>query len=150
MRRNERKIQSKEALEAIIKKCNVLRLGLSVDNMPYIVPLNYGYIDDVFYIHCAKEGKKLDMIRQNSQVCFEIDTDHELVKGEIACQYTMKYKSIIGYAQAEIIEESNDVRAYLDIVMQQFSDQSFTYGDGVVSRVAIIKLNVKEMIGKSS
>lgn len=149
MRRIERVIREKDAIEKLIKENNVLRLALAVDNTPYLVPLNYGY-DGAFYMHCAKEGKKLDMIRKNSYVCFEIDSNHELVRGEKACNFTMKYQSIIGYAHAEILEDESDVEKALDVIMKQFSDQEFEYAKTVLSRVAIIKLTVTEMVGKSN
>lgn len=51
MRRKENQIESIGMIEEIIKRENVLRLGLSLNNMPYIVPLNYGYKDKTFYVH---------------------------------------------------------------------------------------------------
>lgn len=148
MRRKEKEITSEEELTQIIKNENVLRLGLSVDDKPYIVPLNYGYHNKIFYIHCAKEGKKLDMINQNSNVCFEIDTNHKLVVGDIACKYTMHYQSIIGFGNATILTQADEVIEGLDIIMKQFSDDKFTYSDSVLNRVAIIKITVDEMTGK--
>lgn len=150
MRRQERKIESKEAMEEFIRSENILRLGMSVDNMPYIVPVNYGYANETFYIHCALEGRKLDMIRKNPRVCFEIDGNHRLVTGQVACSYTMKYTSIIGYGKAEILEEHSDKVKALDVIMAQFSNQAFTYPDKAVAKVAIIKISVDEMSGKAS
>jgi nitroimidazol reductase NimA-like FMN-containing flavoprotein (pyridoxamine 5'-phosphate oxidase superfamily) len=148
MRRKDRMIEDKEILE-IIQSENVLRLGLSKDNRPYVVPLNYGYIDGAFYIHCANEGKKIDMIKENPHVCIEIDTDHILVKGDEACSYTMKYRSVIAFGQAELITDLEEKKKGLDVLMSQFSDEMFTYPDKVVGKVTIIKVTVDEMTGKA-
>ena len=149
MRRKERKM-SEEAVIELVEKENVLRLGLSVENKPYVVPLNYGFKDNTFYIHCAREGRKLDMIRENSFVCVEVEGLNEIVKGEIACQYTTKFSSVIGYGQAEILEDVDDIKEGLDVLMAQFSDKNFTYNEKILSRIAIIKIEMSELSGKSS
>lgn len=149
MRRKE-KLMNRDAVEKFICENNVLRLGLSVDDQPYIVPLNYGYKDGSFYIHCAKEGKKLEMLASNSKVCVEIDGHHELVEGDNACSYTMKFTSVIGFGKANVLTEKEDVRRGLDILMANFSDMSFTYNDKALERVVIIKVDIDEITGKSS
>jgi len=150
MRRKQKQVESMVLIEEMIKRENVLRLGLSVNNMPYIVPLNYGYKDKSFYVHCAKEGRKLDMIRKNSNVCIEIDGGHELVTGDVACQYTMKFESIIGFGIAEILESKEDVKEGLDVLMAQFSDLDFTFNEKAMSRVAIIKIEINELTCKKA
>ena len=53
------------------------RLGLCVEDEPYVVPVAYAYSKGAIYFHTAKHGKKVDLMRQNSKVCFEIDEWHE-------------------------------------------------------------------------
>ena len=149
MRRKER-MMTDQAVIDLINKQNVLRLGLSVDNRPYVVPLNYGFTDNTFYIHCAREGRKLDMIRKNPLVCVEIEGENLIVEGEIACKYTTKYSSVIGYGHAEILENLEDIKDGLDVLMAQFSDRQFTYGQKVMEKIAIIKIQMDELSGKSS
>ncbi|MCH4890548.1 pyridoxamine 5'-phosphate oxidase family protein [Acidaminobacter sp. JC074] len=149
MRRKERKMTD-QAVINLIEKQNVLRLGLSVDNKPYVVPLNYGFKDNAFYIHCAREGRKLDMIRKNPLVCVEIEGENTIVEGDIACKYTTKYSSVIGYGHAEILESLEEIKDGLDILMAQFSDRQFTYGQKVMEKIAIIKIQMDELSGKSS
>ena len=73
MRRKENEITDKAEIESIIKQSWVCRLAMSVDGEPYVVPLCFGYAEDVLYLHSAKEGKKIEMLKQNSAVCFEFD-----------------------------------------------------------------------------
>ena len=69
MRRSDREIADKSEIIRIIEKCDVCRLALSQNNAPYIVPMSFGYeyADNklTIYFHCAKEGRKLDIIREN-------------------------------------------------------------------------------------
>lgn len=149
MRRKE-KAMTKEAIETFIKQENVLRLGLSADNIPYVVPLNYGYKDNTFYIHCALEGKKLEILEKNQLVCIEIDGHHRLVTDDLACKYTMKFTSVIAFGKAEILSSTDEVKEGLDVLMGQFSDRDFTYNPKAISKVKVIKVVIDEMTGKSS
>ncbi|MBI9013483.1 MAG: pyridoxamine 5'-phosphate oxidase family protein [Clostridiales bacterium] len=150
MRRKEKSMESMKEIELIIQSEKVLRLGLCAENQPYIVPVNYGYLNKQFFIHCAKEGRKLDMIAKNPNVCIEIERANELVTGDVACQYTMKFESIIGFGQATILTELEDVKMGLEILMAQFSDLKFTFNEKAMSRVAIIKIDIDEITGKKA
>jgi uncharacterized protein len=73
------------------------------------------------YFHSAKEGKKIDIIRKNNQVCFEMDVEGEIVKGQKACFWGMKYVSVIGFGQAFFIEDNIGKRKALDILMKKYA-----------------------------
>lgn len=151
MRRKEREITDVNEMEAIISEAEILRVAMSVNNMPYIVPVNFGYKDNVFYFHCAKQGKKLDIIKRNANVAFEIDIDGKLLEGKIACEYTMKYKSIIGEGTARVVTDNEEKKSGLDIIMAQYSNlESFEYNEKALDRVEIVKIEVNTMTGKKS
>ena len=148
MRRDEREIKDIASIEKIIRKAQVCRLALSENDRPYIVPLCFGYKDNALYFHTAREGKKLDILKKNNNVCFEIDTDNELVKGKKACSCSMKYRSVIGFGRAEIIEETELKRRALNIIMQNYFDGFFKYPDEAVNNTVIIKVKIDSMTGK--
>ena len=81
VRRKDQEITDKDVLESLLEKAMVCRIGLSDNNVPYIVPVCFGYADECIYVHSSSRGKKIDIIRRNDQVCFEIDVDVELVRG---------------------------------------------------------------------
>lgn len=148
MRRKEQEITDIAVIEDIIRKAQVCHLALSENGRPYIVPLCFGYKDNTLYFHSAREGKKLDIIMKNSNVCFEIDTDHELVIGKKACDCSMKYRSVIGFGRAELIEETELKRRAFEIIMQKYSDDSFEYPEESIQNTAIIKVKIESMTGK--
>ena len=82
MRRKDKEIIDVNEKINVIKKCKVCRIGLSENNIPYIIPLNFGYKYEnnllTLYFHSALEGKKLDIIKNNNNACFEIDCDNKL------------------------------------------------------------------------
>src|ERR1035437_62511 len=152
MRRKEKEIKNKEEMEDIIKKAIICRLGLSNNDQPYIVPLNFGYENNELHFHCAKAGKKIDMIKKNKNVCFEIETDTELIKGEHACiDWKMHYKSVIGFGKASIVDVDEEKRRSLDIIMKQYTGNSgFAYTEKNIRSVDIIKVVIDSMSGKKN
>ena len=151
MRKKDKEIKDKNTIESIIKRATVCRIGLSENNVPYIVPLNFGYENNCLYFHSAKEGKKIDMIRKNNSVCFEIDMDNELVEAENACGWGMKYYSIIGFGKAFLVDDFDEKRKALDIIMEHYSGKSsFEYSEEAVINAAIIKVEMESMTGKKS
>ena len=138
------------AIEEILKRANVCRLALCDGNQPYIVPLCFGYDNKALYIHCATEGRKLDIIRKNNNVCFEVDINNKLVKTDRPCRWGFNYKSVIGLGKAVLVEDDRDKREALDILMRQFSADVFDYPQEVVNKTVIIKVEIESMTGKQS
>ncbi len=150
MRRKEKEITDRSELESIIARSLTCRLALSVDNQPYVVPLCFGYQDNVLYFHSASEGRKIDMIRRNNRVCFEFDIDQQLIKEKEACLWGMNYRSIIGFGKATIIETDDKMQEMLDIIMNHYGDGDFEYSADLMEMMVIIKVDIDEMTGKQS
>lgn len=148
MRRKDQEIIDIAVIEDIIQSAQVCRLGLCENGRPYIVPLCFGYKENSLYFHCAREGKKLDILRKNNNVCFEIDTDQELVKGKKACNCSMKYRSVIGFGRAEFIKDIEHKRRALNIIMQNYYEGFFKYPEESVKNIVIIKVEIESMTGK--
>jgi nitroimidazol reductase NimA-like FMN-containing flavoprotein (pyridoxamine 5'-phosphate oxidase superfamily) len=150
MRRKEREIKDITAIEEILRCATVCRLGLCEDNRPYVVPVCFGYKENALYIHCGPEGKKLEIIRNNNNVCFEVDIDEGPIKAARPCDWEMKYKSVIGFGKAVLVEDAEDKRKALDVIMQQFSANTFEYPEEAVQKTTIIKVEIETMTGKQS
>ena len=96
MRRTDRAVTDDEKIQAIIEKAKIVHIGMIDDNRPYVVPMQYGFVFAegklTLYVHCAKEGRKLDIIKKNPHVFIELETDVALVSGgDIPCKYGSKY-----------------------------------------------------------
>jgi uncharacterized protein len=152
MRRRDREITDIPELEEIISKADVCRIALANDNMPYIVTMNFGYVNSpqkMFYFHCASEGKKIDMLRKNNHVCFELDIDHEIVKGEKGCDWGSKYTSIVGYGDIDIVTERAGKIEGLDRIMRHYAgEKKYGYNENVVDQTTILRLTITGMTGK--
>ena len=151
MRRKDKEIKDKKEIELIIRKANVCRIALSDNNMPYIVPVNFGYKDNSLYIHSATEGKKIEIIKKNNDICFEIDIAHEILQGKSACHTTMKYYSVIGYGKAYLIDDSEEKIKALNIIIEHYLPEiPHEYSEKLLKKIVIIKVEIDNMTGKKS
>lgn len=150
MRREDKEIRDKKEIESIIEKATVCRVAFSENDVPYIVPLNFGYKDDCLYFHSAADGKKIDIIKQNNQVCFEVDVDQEVVKSETPCNWEMKYRSVIGFGKASFVDHLEEKRRALNIIMEHYSVDSYEYPEDAINNVAIVKVEIESMTAKKS
>jgi uncharacterized protein len=152
MRRIDKETTDINAFEEIIRKADVCRIAIANDNIPYIVTLNFGYTvtpELRLYFHCASEGRKLDMIRKNNFICFEMDTDHQLNRGIRGCDWAMKYSSVVGYGYISVIKESGEKRSGLDCIMKHYGgEDNYLYDENMVEKTTILRLDIKEITGK--
>ena len=150
MRRKEREITDRVAIEEIIRQSFVCRLAMSEDNIPYIVPLCFGYKDNTLYFHTAREGKKLRILDKNNRVCFEFDILHEVMRPKEPCKWGMRYVSVIGFGKTSLIEDFESKRRALDIIMEHYAGKSFVYKEEAIHNAVIIQVEIELMTGKKS
>ncbi|MHC1681079.1 MAG: pyridoxamine 5'-phosphate oxidase family protein [Methanomassiliicoccales archaeon] len=150
MRKAEREIKDLGELEDVIRRAEVCRLAMVDDWEPYIVPLNFGYRDGCLYFHSAKEGRKLDVLSKNPKVCFEMEADVRLLKGEKACQWSTSFESVIGWGTATISLDEKEVREGLEVLMSHYIDGPYDFDPRSLSLTALIKVKVERMTGKRS
>lgn len=150
MRRKEKEITNKGDIEKILRKTRVCRLAMVDGNIPYIVPMNFGYKDGCLFVHSALEGKKIDLIKKNSNVCFEVDELIKFKKEKQACDWGAEYKSVIGFGRAVLLKTREEKIEGLNVIMSQYSGRPFTYPDGMLEKTMVIKIKINQMTGKQS
>jgi nitroimidazol reductase NimA-like FMN-containing flavoprotein (pyridoxamine 5'-phosphate oxidase superfamily) len=150
MRRSDKQITELKEIESLLRSSEICHLSMVDDGKPYLVPLNFGYEDGALYFHSAPEGRKIDILRKNPDVCFSVIARNILVKGEKACSWTAKYTSVIGTGRATIVDDRAGKEEGLSILMKQYSDEDYDFSGENLDGVVIIRVEVLEMTGKSS
>jgi nitroimidazol reductase NimA-like FMN-containing flavoprotein (pyridoxamine 5'-phosphate oxidase superfamily) len=140
LRRKEKEIIDKNKIESIIRKSTVCRLGLADNGTPYLVPLCFGYDNGALFFHSARKGRK----------CFEFDIASKVKAGKTACAWGMKYRSVIGFGKALFVEDPEERRKALDIIMRQYADGDFEYSEESFEKALVIKVEIESMTGKKS
>lgn len=148
-----REITLQSALEDIIARCEYCSMAMiDQNNHPYVLPMNFGYADGVVYLHSAPEGKKVDILRNNKRVCLAFSTDHELRRqnDDVACSYSMKYRSVLIYGKVEFIDDPTEKRRVLNILMKQYTGRdNFNYNDPAIKNVLVYKVAAEKMEGRA-
>ena len=152
MRQAKREITDKQELKEVLQRAQVCHLALMDGQFPYLVAMNYGYHYEnklILYFHCAKEGKKLDIIRQNGNAGFQMEGRLQLISGDQCCQYTMYYESIVGTGQLEIVNDPEERKMGLDLLMSHYGrNTELQYRPEILERTEVLKLTAHQFTGK--
>ena len=151
MRRKEKEVTSIPWMETVLRKAQICRIGLSLDNEPYIVPVNYGYKDRVLYFHSACEGQKLEMLRKNPRVCIQADIETTIEESGIPCNWSTRYKSVIAFGSAKIIEDEEEKVEALSLIVAHYKedfDGNYEFRD--LEKVCLVRIDIEKMTGKQS
>ncbi len=155
MRRKEREVTDIEKIDRIIAGCDCCRIALCDGACaPYIVPLSFGYERTAdgcfFYFHGARKGRKLELMERNPNVGFELDSDHQIVRGEEACDYSTHYCSVIGTGRLERVLAYADKLRALDCIMAHYEPgKRWAYDEKIVQATEILRLTVGELSCKA-
>jgi len=153
MRRKDREVADFDEIIGILEKCPVGHLALADGDKAYAVPLNFAWrVQDgkmTVYFHCAKEGRKIDLLRKNPNACFEADCSFSLVKGSSACRWSALYESVIGEGRAALLEEPEEKKEALDLLMKRYGFEGTpVYGPAELAEVTVIRLELDQISGK--
>ncbi len=151
MRKKKLEIQDPQKIREILDGGQVCHIAMHDEPYPYLVVMNYAveYAGDKtrLYFHCADEGKKLDLIRKNPNVCFEIHRDEVLDYNEPRQRCTMFYESVTGFGHMRIAKPE-EKKAILDALMAHYYGEVKAYNDAAIPRTTCLILDVDSMTGK--
>lgn len=137
-------------IDALIAKSRVCRLGVAENGSPYVVPLSFGYQDNVLYFHSAPKGRKIEILKKNPRVCFEFDTLTRVIEHDMPCSWDMEYQSVIGCGRAEFIEDAAEKMQALNIIISQYSDNPMPVADNKAKATCVFKVEIQEMSFKQN
>jgi nitroimidazol reductase NimA-like FMN-containing flavoprotein (pyridoxamine 5'-phosphate oxidase superfamily) len=151
MRRAEKEISDPAEVMALLKRASVLHLAMvDWEGWPYVIPVCFGVSGDTIFVHSAREGKKIDAIDSNHRVCFSAALDAEIRRGEVACGWTMAFRSVVGFGDAMVLTGDMEKRRALDVIMGHYGgDGPWDYPDAALEKTAVIQIRILSMTGKT-
>ncbi len=181
MRKWKKEIKDKAVIIDLLKTCHVGRLGtIGRDGYPMVKPLNFVYCDEnnppsppfnspltkggyrgvkggqggfgKIYFHTAKEGEKIEDIKRDNRVCFEVDLPIAYVKGTAAdpCKAEYLYRSVIIKGKAYIVEDRDERIFGLKCLMKKYQPEG-GYGDFPEEKLnitGVVRIDIEEIVGK--
>lgn len=153
MRRKDREVTDIREIEQIIRGSKVCHVAMADDGKPYLVPMNFGYELKngilTLYFHCAKEGRKLDILKKNNNVCFEMCIEGEPVYAkETPCKSGYYYQSVIGNGKMELVSDVQEKCKGLSLLMKQVADVEVVFQEAQADTVFVLKITSEDFTGK--
>lgn len=144
-------VEERHLIEEIISMNKVCYVGMiSTEGLPYVIPMNFGYKEDVLFLHSAQEGNSVTSLENNPNVCITFCTEPTLTyqNEEVACSYRMKGSSVICRGKVVFEEDFDKKVEALDIIMKQYTDRSFTYSVPAINNVRVWKVEIEDISTK--
>lgn len=152
MRKHTKEIRDTDIIHELLDSCHVGRLGTNGrDGYPMVKPLNFAFLEGKIYFHTAREGEKIDDIRRDSRVCFEVDLPIAYVKSDTnPCKASYLFRSVIIRGKACLIDDQEERKTALNALMKKYQPGG-GYGDYLEEKLSItgvVRIEIEEMIGK--
>ena len=143
-----RKITDINEIEGIIGRAGVCHLGLVDGDEPYVVPVSFGYERGTLYFHGNLKGRKIELIKKNNRVCFEMETDVSVKEAEQACDWGIKYLSVIGVGRAYILENDEQKSHALNLITERYTGSVLSFPKSEMDKTLVVKIDIESITGK--
>ncbi len=152
MRRKDREITYIADIISILDLCKTCHVAMIDEGTPYVVPMSYGYeiVDDtlILYFHSAKEGRKIRILRENKNVCFELCNEGEPVSSETPCNSGYYFSSIIGNGEVIFLDNVDEKCNALTKMFEQQTGKKVDFNEQQANTVCVFKIISKDFTGK--
>ncbi len=157
MRRREKEVTDPGAILDVLARGEVLRLAvIAEDGAPYVVPLSYAAVPPTegeplrILLHSAPEGRKIEALRRDHRVGFEVTVDVALARAEKPCEFGVRFRCVIGSGRARFIEDSAEKSRALSILGARYGAAPAAVTEAEAQRAAVIEIRVSEVRCKVS
>jgi nitroimidazol reductase NimA-like FMN-containing flavoprotein (pyridoxamine 5'-phosphate oxidase superfamily) len=158
MRRKDKEISGRARLEKILDQARVCRLAMVGEGPqgtePYVLPVFFACRDGRLYVHCAQEGRKLELVARNPRVCVEVDELRGLLPAEKPCAFSSLFRSVIASGTAAPVLDAQAKRRALDLLMAKYagrpSGPGFEFSDATLEHTVVLEITIEQITGKQS
>jgi len=148
MRRKDRAISDRTEIDTILASTKVMHLALADADVPFLVPVFYAYDGTYMYFHSASAGSKIEILKRNPRVCFEVSVDHGVIESDQACDFEARHRTVIGFGKANFVEEETEKVKILDRIVGRFTDKQFAYPTAHLRHTSVIRIEIESIKGK--
>ncbi|QCR10376.1 pyridoxamine 5'-phosphate oxidase family protein [Brenneria rubrifaciens] len=148
MRRDDREITDAREIEQIIQAARVMYLGLSSDDIPFVVPVFYAWDGQALYFHSARSGTKIEIMKRNNKVCFVISVDQGVIDDAMVCNFEARHRTVIGLGEAVFIEDEEEKITALSRIVERFTTRPSGFPAANLKATQVIRINILSLKGK--
>lgn len=145
MRRHDRECSESSFLQDLLQQADAVTVAFHAEEYPYVLPLNFVFMNNALYVHSAGEGRKLDCLKNNPCVGFsihkilEIDREHA----------TTRYESLCGEGRAVLVDASDEKQQALAALAGKYRSRCrIPVPEHLLNMTAVIRIDILRMSGK--
>jgi uncharacterized protein len=152
MRNTNRKITDRELIAAVIRSSPVMRLAMSLEDQPYLVPLCFGYDGEALFFHTGIKGQKIEYLQANPRVCFEFEgTVRPLPHERLGCKWSFAYRTVIGTGRVGELLAPEERLHGLELVMRQYSGTGgWEFDRDAMALTRVWRIEIESLAGRQS
>jgi nitroimidazol reductase NimA-like FMN-containing flavoprotein (pyridoxamine 5'-phosphate oxidase superfamily) len=150
VRRHKQEITDRTELRAILEAARVCRVAMVDGDRPYLVPLSFALDGEDLVLHSARAGRKLDVLRRNPAVCFEVEEGVALQATGEACDFTFRFRTVIGSGEVEFVADPAERARLLALFGPRYGAPPHPPPEAEVQRTEVLRVRVRELVGKRS
>jgi nitroimidazol reductase NimA-like FMN-containing flavoprotein (pyridoxamine 5'-phosphate oxidase superfamily) len=148
MRRKDREITDRAEIDAILHETKVMHLALADNNIPFVVPVFFAYDGEALYFHSARAGSKIELLKKNPRVCFEISLAGGVIESDSACDFEAQHRTAIGSGTATFIEDAAEKTTALNRIVARFTTKAFVFPAPNLAATAVVRIAIDSIKGK--
>lgn len=156
MRRKDREITQTDDIFSVIEGCSTVRVAMADGNMPYVVALNFGFDRQgdtlILYLHSAAQGRKIDILKRNPNVYFQMDCSQGPTPGIPGnpCSCSWKFDSVMGSGQAVFLTEPAQKEHALNRILQCAgnAEETFAFPEKMLENTCVWQIVSEDFTGK--
>lgn len=148
MRRRDREITDREEIDGIVRSSKVMHLALSDNDAPFLVPLFFVYTGSALYFHSSRFGTKIEILKRNNRVCFEISVDHGVIEAEEPCDFEARHRTVIGFGTASFVTDAEEKVGALNRIVALFTERKFDFPPENLERTVVVRIDIDSIKGK--
>jgi nitroimidazol reductase NimA-like FMN-containing flavoprotein (pyridoxamine 5'-phosphate oxidase superfamily) len=148
MRRDERELTDPQALDAILQAGRVMYIALASENMPFLLPVFYVWDGTALWFHSARAGSKIDIMRQNANICFAVSEYGGIIEDDLACNFEARHRTVIGVGKTYFVDDEAEKVTMLHRLMARFSDKTFDFPAANLKATQVVRIDITSMKGK--
>lgn len=153
MRRKDQDVTSPKTIEAVLANTAVCRLGMCLDNIPYVVPVNFVHTGTTVFLHGSCAGKKMDILRKNQNVFFEATREGRLLPASDntnICKSDFSFQSLMASGAVEFVENVREKTEVLDALCKKYYGKTGGMSETAIRRTCVFKIILKDLSVKQS
>lgn len=150
----------KEKIDRFLTEAQIGYLGLAACCAPYVIPMNFVWKNGMIYVHGASEGRKIDMLSENPNVCFTVSEHYGTMVSPVPAKTDTAYMSVMLFGKAEIMSDLEEATSAMQALLTKYVPGYYSsplskahvekYRSSLGSKTAIIKIRPFDITAKEN